>query len=469
MASLLEPDPTRIKAPPGDGAAVSDRVPDWVATGTPAPLRTDLEALVGADQVLHRAIDLVKYASDASPYRLIPKVVVQPRDASDVAKLLGYARRTGTPITLRAGGTSLNGQGQGDGILVDVRAKFGRIDVQDGGATVRVQPGALLGTINAFLAREQRRLGPDPASAAFATIGGVIANNSGGMRCGTTEDPYSTTRALRFVLPSGTEVDSAAPDAEERFAAAEPDLAAGLLAIRDEIRADEELVARIRHKFAIKNTTGYRLIAFLDADTPVQILRRLLVGSEGTLGFIAEAELDTVAVPPAISTAMLIFENIDAAAEAVPSLVATGATAVELMVSVTLKAATFAFPGTPPEWAQLPDESAALLVEVGADDEVSLAAREVAALDALEGRPLVEKAAFTRDRETSELWWTVREGMFGFVGTMRPQGTSLMAEDVCVRRSASPRRPRTSWACSASTGSWSASPATPRRATCTSR
>ena len=94
---------------------------------------------------------------------------------------------------------------------------------------------------------------------------------------------------MTFVLASGTVIDTAAPDAEERFAAAEPELARGLLEIRDEIRADAELAERIRRKFEIKNTTGYRLCAFLDADTPLEIFRRLVVGSEGTLAFIAEA------------------------------------------------------------------------------------------------------------------------------------------------------------------------------------
>ena len=127
----------------------------------------------------------------------------------------------------------------------------------------------------------------------------MVANNSGGMRCGVTKDSYSTVRSLTFVLPSGTTIDTAAPDAAERFAAAEPELAAGLAAIRDEIRADAELSERIRRKFAIKNTTGYRLCAFLDADEPLEIFRRLLVGSEGTLAFVAEAVFETVPLPAA--------------------------------------------------------------------------------------------------------------------------------------------------------------------------
>ena len=247
--------------------------------------------------MLTRASDIVRYASDASPYRLFPKAVVVARDADDVAKVIAYGRRHSIPVVFRAGGTSLNGQGQTDGILVDVRRNFRGVEVADRGARARVKPGTLLGHVNRVLAPHGYKLGPDPASTDIACVGGVIANNSGGMRCGVTHDSYETVRELTFVLPSGTVIDSAGPEAEARFAEAEPELATGLAEIRDEIRADPELVERIRRKFAIKNTTGYRLCAFLDAETPLEIFRRLLVGSEGTLGFIAEAVFETVPQP----------------------------------------------------------------------------------------------------------------------------------------------------------------------------
>src|SRR5262249_52851511 len=151
---------------------------------------------------------------------------------------------------------------------------FGGVAVEagaprEGGAEVeaaraRVKPGTVLGHANRVLAPYGRKLGPDPASTDIACVGGVVANNSGGMRCGTTKDSSSTVSGMTFVLPSGTVVDTGAPGAAEQFAAAEPELVAGLEAIRDEVRADEELSARIRRKFAIKNTTGYRLCAFLD-------------------------------------------------------------------------------------------------------------------------------------------------------------------------------------------------------------
>lgn len=418
-------------APPA-AAPADDRVPDELAQGTPQPLLGDLQQLLGAGRVRHRLLDLVRYASDASCYRLLPRAVVMAHDAHDVARTFAYGRRAGVPVTLRAGGTSLNGQAQGDGILVDVRRHFRSIRVEDDGARVRVGPGTVLGHVNRALAKHQRRVGPDPASTDFATVGGVIANNSGGMRCGVTQDAYSTLRSLTFVLPSGTTIDTAEPDAARRFAEQEPELASGLLQIRDEIRADEQLARRIRDKFQIKNTTGYRLCAFLDADEPHEIFEKLLVGSEGTLAFIAEAVLDTVPHGRHRSTALLFFADVDAAAEPVPDLVAAGAGAVELMVNPSLIAASYALPGMPERWRELPPEGAVLLVELRSTDAQELDELERRMLKTLETVPTTEPPRFTRDAEETEMYWRVREGMQGIVGALRTQGTSLIIEDVCV-------------------------------------
>jgi D-lactate dehydrogenase len=412
--------------------AAPDRAPDSLAGGTAQPLRGELEALLGADRVLGRASDIVRYASDASPYRLLPQAVVMAHDAADVAKVLDYGRRSGTPVVFRAGGTSLNGQGQSDGILVDVRRHFGGVAVEEGGGLARVKPGTVLGHANRVLAPHGRKLGPDPASTDIATVGGVIANNSGGMRCGTTRDSYSTVRSLTFVLPSGTTIDTAEPGAAERFAEAEPELVAGLEAIRDEIRADEELSERIRRKFAIKNTTGYRLCAFLDADQPLEIFRRLLVGSEGTLGFVAEAVFETVPLPARTTTAWIHFPGIDEAIAPVRDFVEAGATAVELMVAPALITAAWNMHGAPEEWKELPPESAVLLVEFGADTDEGLDAYLARADEILGPHETIRPLAFTREPEEIELAWRVREGLHGLIGRLRLAGTALIVEDVCV-------------------------------------
>jgi D-lactate dehydrogenase len=416
----------------GAAAGAADRAPDWVASGTPEPLRSRLISLLGAEGVLTRASDIVRYASDASPYRSFPQAVARPGNEAGMAALMLFARDHGVPLVFRAAGTSLNGQSQTDGILVDVRSGWRGVEVLEEGAAVRVSPGTILGHVNRALAPHGCRLGPDPASTEIATAGGVIANNSGGMRCGTTEDAYSTVRSLRFVLASGTTIDTANPDAARRFVEAEPELAAGLERIRDEIRADGDLRERIRRKFEIKNTTGYRLCAFLDADEPLEIFRRLLVGSEGTLGFVSEATFETVEVPPITTLAWIHFPSIDAATEPVAELVAAGATAVELMVAPALMVAANSIPRTPEYWKELDPASAALLVEFGADDAQDLAAAEARADQLLGPHELIRAVEWARDPETVELFWRVREGMHGLVGRLRPPGTSLIVEDVCV-------------------------------------
>lgn len=145
-------------------------------------------------------------------------------------------------------------------------------------------------------------------------------------------------------------------------AAQEPTLASGLMTLKEDIMADQAFVDRIRQKYAIRNTHGYRLDAFLDGETPLEIFRRLLISSEGTLGFVADVTFETIASAPVTSVAWLAFPSIDAAIALVPELVELGAQAVELMVVPALRAAAEAFPGTPDYWRTLDPNAAALLV-----------------------------------------------------------------------------------------------------------
>ena len=213
---------------------------------------------------------------------------------------------------------------------------------------------------------------------------------------------------------------------------------------------------------------GYRLCAFLDADTPVEILRRLVVGSEGTLAFIAEAVFETIPVPPRTTISWLHFADIETASEPVTALVAAGATAVELMGAPALMVAANSIAGTDKTWLELPLESAALLVEFGGDDDAALDEQVARADEVLEGIELLREPAWTRDAEAVEVAWQVREGMFGLVGRLRPPGTSLIIEDVCVPPARIAEACATCRRCWASTASCRALRAMRRRATCTS-
>ena len=429
MHKLFEPDVTRIGRP--EGPAMPDAVLQGMIEGTPKGLRDDLSALIGKQQVLHRLTDLVRYASDASPYRYVPQAVVTPRSVQDIVSLLVYCREHKRKATFRAAGTSLNGQSQSEDILIDVRRNWQGCTVENEGLRLRTKPGTILANANARLAKFGRKLGPDPASNGACTVGGVIANNAGGMRCTLERDAYRTLADCTFVLASGTVIDTAAPDAEEQFAEREPALAAGLLELRAELLADPELVARVRRKYSIRNTHGYRICALLDAETPLQIFKRLLVGSEGTLGFIAEAVMETVPLPAVTGVAFLIFHSIDDAINLVPKLVAFGASAVELMVAPALTAASQAIEGTPAYWRELDPKAAALLVEFGADTVDALFAKEDEVLVLTSDIALVKPVEFTSVTEAVELAWHVREGLLGLVGKSRPPGTMIITEDVC--------------------------------------
>lgn len=432
---VLEPNPDALR-PRARRAPAPDRVPDPVAHGSPGRLRDELSALLGPGKVLWRVSDLVRYASDASPYRFVPRIVVVAEDAHDVAAVLSYARDEGREVVFRAAGTSLNGQAQGEDILVDVRRHWVGVEVLDGGARARIRPGTTVARANAALARYGRVLGPDPASAVACTVGGVVANNASGMTAGTARNAYRTLSSLTVVLPSGTVVDTADPAADAHLARTEPALCAELLAVKAGIEADAELTARIRAKYRLKNTNGYRLDAFLDGATPAGILRGLMVGSQGTLGFLSEVVLDTLPLDRETATALLFFPSLPAAAAAVPLFTRAGALAVELMDGHAMRASV-SVAGVPADWAELPPRTAALLVEFRAPDPAALEDRERAAREVLAGLELVAPVAsvtnrFSRDPVVIDGYWTARKAFVTAVGGSRPPGTTLITEDFAV-------------------------------------
>lgn len=392
-------------------------------------LRRSLETLIPADRVLTRPVEIAAYASDASFYRPVPRAVVLAADVGEVRALLQLARAEGLPVTFRAAGTSLSGQAVTDGVLVEVKRHWRELEVLDAGARVRVAPGVLGGDVNLALKRYGAKIGPDPASLAACTVGGILANNSSGKCCGVAQNAYHTLESLTFLLPSGTLIDTAAADADARFRADEPALAEGLLALRRDIEANPALAARIRAKYRMKNTTGYGLNAFLDYARPVDIFRHLLIGSEGTLAFIAQAVLRTVPDLPFKATGLLLFDTIHSACAAIEPLRAAGAKALELADRASLRAVERQ-PGVPPELLTLPPLAAGLLVEFQAATLDALASCTAAAAAVLPTLRLLHPGAFTVDPVQIARLWRVREGMYPSVGAVRRSGTTVIIEDV---------------------------------------
>jgi len=392
-------------------------------------LGPQLKGLMDESRVLTRMIDRIAFASDASLYRLIPRAVVQPMNSEEVRRLFQFSRERKIPMTFRAGGTSLCGQAISDGILVDVGRYWRMGAVEENGRSVRVQPGLIGQQANQMLKRYATKIGPDPASISAARMGGILSNNASGMCCGVSQNAYHTLRSMTFVLPSGTEIDTAAPDADARFRESEPRLAAGLLQLKRQVEANSELSGRIRAKYRMKNTTGYSLNAFLDYSDPVEIFSHLLIGSEGTLAFIAEAVLETVPDLPVKYTGLLLFPDLHAACEAIAPLREAGAAALELMDRASLRSVEEK-PGIPAEIRQLPENAAALLVEFQTADANAVEENAARAQVAVQGLKLLSDPRFTDDPVTQDRLWSIRKGLFPSVGAVRAAGTTVIIEDV---------------------------------------
>jgi D-lactate dehydrogenase len=379
-----------------------------------------------------RATDRLSAAHDASHYVLTPLAVARAETVDEVAGIVRAARSHATPLTFRSGGTSLSGQAGTEGILVDVRRHFRSIEVLDDGLRVRAESGATLRAVNSRLARRGRKLGPDPASEIACTIGGVVANNSSGMSCGTHANAYRTVESLVLVLPSGTVIETGAPDADELLKAAEPDLHAGLLLLRERVCADPDSVRTIRRLHSLKNTMGYGLNAFLDFVEPIDILQHLVIGSEGTLAFIASATFRTVEVKPHAATALLVFPSIREATAALETLMATAPATIELLDAASLRVAQQDSDGIVDIASLAVEDHAALLVEFQERSERELSRRTDEAMALLRQSTVVGEPSFSTDPTFRARLWRVRKGLFTAVAGARPAGTTPLLEDIAV-------------------------------------
>lgn len=399
------------------------------ANAAPANLKDLLGRIIEPSRVLTRPIDLIAYASDASFYRLIPRAVVLAKGIEEIQSLFRFSHESRVPLTFRAAGTSLSGQAVTDGILVEVARYWRNISVENGGRKVRVQPGVIGGDVNSALRPYLAKMGPDPASINACMMGGILSNNSSGMCCGVAQNAYHTIDSITFVLPSGTVINTADPKADDLFRAREPRLAEGLLELRRQILARPALRDRIRAKYRTKNTTGYSLNAFIDFERAIEIFSHVLIGSEGTLAFWAEAVLNTVPDLPVKYTGLLLFPDLYASCEAIVPLRDAGAKALEIMDRASLRSVENQ-EGVPPSLKKLSAEAAGLLVEFQCEKEFDRANLESQAQATVRALKLVEPPRFTHQPSEQAMLWKIRAGMYPSVGAVRKSGTTVIIEDV---------------------------------------
>jgi len=402
------------------------------AAGLRAPydaLHRELEAFIPRSRLVTDPLRLLTWGTDASFYRLVPQIVVVVESEQEVVRLLGVCARLGTPVTFRAAGTSLSGQAITDSVLVLLGERWRGCDISPGGDTVTLQPGVIGAEANRRLAPLGRKLGPDPASIDTAMIGGIAANNASGMCCGTAQNTYHTLLGVRVVLADGTVVDTRDPESRAAFSERSAELARSLEALVRDARGNQALAARIRHKFRMKNTTGYSLNALVDFADPADVLAHLMIGSEGTLGFISEITYRTVPEYADKASALILFDALEAACEAVTILSTTPVAAVELADRAALRSVE-GKPGLPESLRSVAAGGAALLVETRAPDAATLAAQIRAIEAALAGVRTFEPVRFSTDPAECARFWNVRKGMFPSVGAMRKVGTTVIIEDV---------------------------------------
>lgn len=395
----------------------------------PAAFLRDTERLIPQDRRFTDALSTLAFGTDASFYRLIPKLVVRVESEDEVVELLRLARRDNVSVTFRAAGTSLSGQAISDSVLIVLGDNWNAKEIRGQGTQIRLQPGVIGAQANAWLAPYGRKIGPDPASINACKIGGIVANNASGMCCGTAQNTYHTLAGMRVVLADGTRIDTEDAANVAAFRQSHSALLEQLATLARETRANTELAAKIRHKYRLKNTTGLSLNALVDFDDPLDILSHLLVGSEGTLGFISSVTYDTVIDHPNKASALIVFPDVETCCTAVTVLKSQPVSAVELLDRRSLRSVQDK-PGMPAFVQQLSANACALLIESRAATQTLLHEQLAHIMGSLSAFPVEKQVDFTEDPVENAKLWAIRKDTFPAVGAVRKTGTTVIIEDV---------------------------------------
>ncbi|HAV6897310.1 TPA: FAD-binding oxidoreductase [Vibrio vulnificus] len=381
------------------------------------------------ERIITQEAKRLAYGTDASFYRLVPKIVLRLKDLQEVIFAIQSCRELHVPCTFRAAGTSLSGQAISDSVLITLTDDWRGHEIVDDGNKIILQPGVIGADANRYLAPFQRKIGPDPASINTCKIGGIAANNASGMCCGTAQNSYRTVDSMKIVFSDGTILNTADEASIAAFKQSHASLVSGIEALCHQVADNKELSDKIKHKYRLKNTTGYALNALVDYQDPIEVIEHLMIGSEGTLGFIAEITYNTVIEHPNKASALLVFATIEEACRAVTTLSKLPVAAVELMDGRAMRSVADKA-GMPSFIQSLDLEAAAILVESHASCQTTLDLQCKSVMDALAEYTIIESVPFTSDAATVATLWGIRKGMFPAVGAVREVGTTVIIEDV---------------------------------------
>ena len=415
---------------------------------------SEIRGILPAERIYTDELRTLAWGTDASFYRLTPQVVVRVHDEAEVAAIMRVASKYGLPFTFRAAGTSLSGQSVSDSILIVAGKNWEEYSLAPDGESITLQPGIVGARVNQILKPLGRVFPPDPASIGSAMVGGIVTNNASGMNCGTHANSDRMLISARLVLPDGTLLDTGDAASREAFKQSHPDFIARIEALRDRIRANQPLAARIRKKYSIKNVTGLNLRPFVAYDDPFDIIAHCVVGSEGTLAFISQVTMRTLHDYPCRASAMLYFFTMRESCEAVVALKQLKAGDDDLAMSeenLMVKSAEMLdylslasvddpvylqykrdvddgkIPGVEPgDYHNI----TAILTETKAVTPDDLQHRIDAITSCLSSFNTYIPVEFTTDPAVYGKYWAIRSGIFPSVGGARPVGTSCLIEDV---------------------------------------
>jgi FAD/FMN-containing dehydrogenase/Fe-S oxidoreductase len=375
------------------------------------------------------------YSTDASIYQVLPLGVVIPKSTEDIVATVQIVAEAAVPIIARGGGTSLSGQSIGPGVIIDCSKYLNSVlDLDTSAKLVRIQPGVVLDQLNRYLAAHDLQFGPDVSTSSRANLGGMIGNNSAGSRSIVYGKTIDHVRRLHTVMSDGSRASFGPVTPAEwerrellrtREGAAYRTVRAVAIAHADEIRR--------RFPRILRRVSGYNLDRFADAFGPIRRpsapasqpgLHELLVGSEGTLAVMTEAELNVVQRPKSRGLLVPQFGSLGAAMDAVAACLEAKPSAVELLdhYLLTLCAGNLSLRDTMKSIQGRPE--AVLMVEFSSDDPADVADRVEKLRRRLNGVAGVTAAVPAIDPTLRDPLWDLRRAamplLYGMPGDRKP-------------------------------------------------
>ncbi len=387
------------------------------------------------EKIFTDKLHTLAYGTDASFYRLIPKIVIKADNAFQVQEIIKLAYEMSLSITFRAAGTSLSGQAISDSILIITSRNFTNFKIAPDISYISLQPALTGQQVNNILSVYGKKIGPDPASINAAMIGGIAANNASGMCCGISQNSYKTLKSMKLIFADGTKLDTADENSKNSFRQTHKELLSQIKELSSSTKNSEELRAKIEKKYKIKNTCGYSINSLIDFEDEFEVLQHLIIGSEGTLAFIEEITYYTVEDLKDKASALIYFNDIKEACLAVTRLKLAKESnkivvdAVELMDRAGLRSIEND-PAMPSFIKSFDENVTALLIETRALDDEKLDIQISQILALLEDFKVQREIYFTKDEKEYNLYWKIRKGLFPAVGAVRENGTTVIIEDV---------------------------------------